>query len=282
MKNNKALFILGIIIVILLVFSQLLPILIKKDNNKRFLLPESDEVIDTFNQRAYVHLSDLEVTVRSNGYVDSEVYEEILCESCLLSDIKVSEGDYVYKNDILFKDITAEYKAKVTKIEYNENDKQYKVILKNLETLSAIFYIDQKDAEKVDIGQNTTIYYNDLIFNGKITSIAEEFSSGRLLIKSSIDNDDEHILRVNALVNISVKVYTKKDVLVVTKYAVYYINDEAYVNLLVKGEDGIDKIVSTKIVIGIEGDYFVQIISGVKRGDLVVFSIDNKVGENYD
>lgn len=60
----------------------------------------------------FVQLRNIEVTVKSSGYVESEVYEEFVCESCMIEDINVNEGDYVFRDDILFKDIKSKVKIK--------------------------------------------------------------------------------------------------------------------------------------------------------------------------
>jgi hypothetical protein len=278
MKNNKTIIILGTIILILLAISQLLPYFIKDNQNHDFLLPETGDVINPYDQRAYVHINNLQVTVKSHGIVESDVFEVFDCETCLASDINVAIGDYVSKEDILFNDTRSSFKGKVMNVEYDELNSKYTVVLKNLEKRSVSFYINQIDTEKIKLNQETIIYYNDLVFDGKITSIAEEFSNGQLLIKASI-NDDQQIIRPNAFVNVSVNVYTKKDVLVLSKYAVYYQNNKAYVNVLIKDEEELERIVPTEIVTGVEGDIFVQIIAGVKKGDLIVYSINN---DSYD
>ena len=141
--------------------------------------------------------------------------------------------------------------------------------LVNIDQLKAKITVSDKDISKIKLNQKTIITtesYPDLQFIGKVSFVSPEADpmSGTFTVEIKIDNKD-HKLKPNQFVNLSIAVKEQKDALVIPKSA--FIRDSSVVFVAV------NNIAEQRSVVpGIESEDEIQVLSGVQKGEMVIFS----------
>ncbi|KQC07663.1 MAG: hypothetical protein APR54_05815 [Candidatus Cloacimonas sp. SDB] len=154
----------------------------------------------------------------------------------------------------------------------------YLLRLVNLNQIKAKFQISDADIDLVKTGQDVISNVNNCEqdFSGKIVFISPEADplSGTFPVQSSITNQD-NLLRNNQFARIKLLLETSPNTIVLPQTAV--LND----NQVFTVQAG--KAVRNTVELGIENEYFVEILSGIKAGDIVItegnigLSADDKV-----
>lgn len=270
MKNRKIYIILIIVFLILFGIGQIVPLIQRENNYDEFSLPAQDSSDILYNESSYVDLGDITQTLSKEG--ESFAYE--INEYIYSSDLKSSEyvvGEYIKNNDELYSGFYLDYVGKI--IEIKEVDSNIIVKVLNLDLLKISLFITQIELDQIFIGQSANLYYNDQKFTGSVFSIGEEILSGKIAVEISIDEvEDTSNMKPGSMVTVSLNIREKKSVLRISKYLVYYIGKASYVDKVVFF-NGKESLVQTKIVTGIEGDDFFEVINGIQKNDKVAKSL---------
>lgn len=142
--------------------------------------------------------------------------------------------------------------------------------------------VDETDIGNIKVGMQAEVSvdaYPDLVFNGEVKEIAllsmEKKEAGiNYVVKVKIDNKDNIPLRLGMTANADFITAYKKDVATVPVWSVIQRDDEEYV--FVVNDSRLHK---RAVKTGINNEEFIEIISGVEVGQLVVKSSAKELNE---
>lgn len=206
-------------------------------------------------------------------------------ETIIPDDIKVSVGDKVSDGDLIMTalnsrmreiDIYSDYDGIITSLPASIGKESKSgtplAVISLTDKMQVKTQINERDVSVVNIGQSATITgngFDDKTYYGKvarISSVAEPTASNGTVVSVTVDisNNDEIIMP-----GMSAKVYISAEetsnVLAVPYSAIAYEGDDAYVYVA----NG-NKTEKTKVEIGVEGDKYAEITSGLEIGDCVI------------
>ena len=144
----------------------------------------------------------------------------------------------------------------------------------NLKDLETVISVNKEDLSKVDLGQNVIITSKDIPkekFNGKISKISLDGRSIDNEIKYDVTIKIDYSPKLKPTMNVDVDIISeeKKGVLVLPIEAVKYTNGEFTVKLDAPEEEN---YIISPIEVGLITDEYVEVLSGIKEGDKVIYS----------
>lgn len=142
-----------------------------------------------------------------------------------------------------------------------------------LNTLQVTIPIDELDILKVKMGQNGNVTSDAIAgktFTAKVTEIAGEgtTTSGVSTFDVLLQLDDPGALKAGMNVNAEILVTAKKDVLLIPIAAITDRGDRKFVKL--QGADSASKLIEVEV--GLSTSTLAEITSGLKQGDVVVYT----------
>lgn len=142
----------------------------------------------------------------------------------------------------------------------------YTIAMEN--SMVVTFQVSESIRNTLQVGQDITVERNGAEYSGKITEVgnAVNMQTGLFQIKAGVDATGEQ-LPSGVSVKITSNTYTAENELIIPYGAVYFENEGAYVYLNVDG-----KAVKTYVTPGIFDDTRIQIVDGIKEGDVVITS----------
>ncbi len=161
--------------------------------------------------------------------------------------------------------------------EVTANEKVAEVV--SVSPLSVVIPVDELDVTNLSVGQTAKVEVEALpgqVFEGRVSKIAHE---GR--VQQGITNFDVTIeveaaeVRLGMSATATISVSNKQGVLSVPVEAVFWEQNQAYVN---KIEDG--RVVQARVKIGVQNDLYAEIASGLNEGDEIVVSGLTDYGAN--
>lgn len=263
MKNNKIYLILTIIFLLVFSAGQIIPLLPESTDNSYFLLTNQEENIQLYDSTSYISIQNLTQTIIETGILYA--YETVSYELNVspFTSFTYNPGDYINSGDLLYTGTTINYNGKIQSVICDDVTSVCYIDILNLDKLLVSFQVNQENADIIDINKEIIVRYNDKEYSGVISEIGNEFVNGYLTVIGTFTyNNDDLQLRQGAVVSVSILIREKENVLVVPKLAVYYLDGIAYVDKLVNVE-GKETLIPTSIILGIEGDYYFEIISGI-------------------
>lgn len=159
-------------------------------------------------------------------------------------------------------------------------------IIQDLGSLEAQLNVNEIDINKVKVGQsvNLTIDAIDGVKKGKITKIEDTGININGVINYIVRSDFENIdgLKPSMTINADIEVQSKVGVLRVPSSSVKIVDNISTVQV-VKVSTNLSKIstndIETKqIETGLNNNSFIEVLSGLNEGDLVVTSITKSIG----
>jgi len=152
----------------------------------------------------------------------------------------------------------------------------------DLSDLEVHVNVDEIDVAKVVVGQGATIAIDalpDTTFRGVVKEIASMTSSRREMgisyrVRVGIQNP-ESILKLGMTANVDFITRSKPKVLTVPKGSIIAQRDKKVVFTVNEG-----KVRRKEVTLGIEGEEFVEVTSGVSPGERVIVEIITEGGEN--
>lgn len=178
--------------------------------------------------------------------------------------------------------IKAEFDGVVTKVNAIAGSPlsmgQPAIIVQQLDNLKGIVYFGKYDAAKIRIDQSVTLNYGNRIYEGRVSfiepvankDISMGSSDASIMAEIDIINPDEN-LKVNFDVNADILVGEVSGVLKLPIECLRYGRDNNISVFVVK--DG--RAILTTIKTGIQSDVEIQIIEGLKEGDIVISTPPN-------
>ena len=198
-----------------------------------------------------------------------------------VSDVYVQVGDTVQQNDtLLTSTYGTRYKAKidgeVTRLSVAEGDSvaagTIMVEIVDFNNLEISINIDEYDIGAVEVGKPASVRIDalDRDFSGTISSVSRDGqeTNGAVYYTATIalDSDDALLTGMSA----EVKVESQKVQNVVT-LPMSVINFDENNNPYVLIRDGQKNVVEVGVEVGINDGVTVEVLSGVKEGDIVLF-----------
>lgn len=270
MKTSKIYVVLIIIFIVIFGIGQIVPLTKIEDDYDEFVLPEQDETITLYDSFSYASRRDIIQTLKKNGNaVTYEINEYIINKPIYNAKFKVD--DFISKKDILSDGTILDYNGKVLSLS-SIDDNSYSIKVINFDLLKVTLLVNQEESLSVFINQEVILYYSDYTFTGLVSSIGKEFINGQLGVDINFDSSEElKVLKPGSNLDISFKIREKKDALTIPKQSVYYINNSPYVDVIDDSSMN-ETLIQKKILIGIEGDFLVQVIDGLDEGTKVVLT----------
>ncbi|MCX7950951.1 MAG: efflux RND transporter periplasmic adaptor subunit [Clostridiales bacterium] len=149
------------------------------------------------------------------------------------------------------------------------------VVVENVNNLRVAVNINQFDSDKIKDGMEANIKFLDYGVKGKVVSIDKvatktmSASGSDTVVKAYVDiTETTDVIKPGFDVDVDIKVAEKKDVLIIPIEALIT-DKENNVKVFVV-ENGIAKL--TNIKIGLQSDFDVEVVSGLKEGDRVVLN----------
>ena len=248
--------------------------LVKERDNKKLEITSAQKALTQAQQELAAAKDPLSDEATKIKYDQQVLTNKGLEDS--LSDLEEDLNDLVQY-------ATTPVDGKVTEIPVDENslvvDNTIMVKIANLNNLIVNANIEEYDAPQVKLGQTVTMTSDGLdgkTYTGKVTKISTSASdtstnSGTetvVPIEISVDNPDG-VLKPGFNLDLEIMVVDKNDVLTVSTNAVAKDGKEN-TQYVYKVEN--DKLVKTTVETGDEGDSTVEITSGLKEGDQIIFS----------
>lgn len=199
----------------------------------------------------------------NTGSIDAATFDEIKTA------YKLAETNLKYLTDNTY--IRAPINGTITSIYKKEGESYdsmmdpYLIRMVNLNQIKAKFQVSDADIDLVKIDQEVILNVNscEQYFSGKVIFISPEADplSGTFQVESSVTNQD-NLLRNNQFARIKLLLKTSPDTIVLPQTAL--LNE----NLVFTVEAG--KADLNSVEKGIENEYFIEILSGIHAGDIVI------------
>lgn len=147
------------------------------------------------------------------------------------------------------------------------------IVIANLKALQVSISVPESDVGSLEVGQTASVTFpaiDGAEASGTITSIDPSGTSSNSVVTYGVVVRLKGVpstVRLGQSASVSVTTATAKDAVVVPSTAVTTNGSRSTVTLLVN-----DQQVPTSVDVGVEGDAFTQITSGVKVGDTVVLT----------
>jgi cobalt-zinc-cadmium efflux system membrane fusion protein len=144
------------------------------------------------------------------------------------------------------------------------------LMIVDLERVWVIANVFEHDLATVKIGDQVNVVadaYSDKIFSGKITYIGDEVDRNTRAVRTRIEvPNPDHLLKPGMFAKASIAAATSRDVLVAPESAIYQVDGHS-VAFVSTGTDGFEV---RQVQLGSRGDGAVEILAGLRAGDLVV------------
>ncbi|MEH7115036.1 efflux RND transporter periplasmic adaptor subunit [Neobacillus niacini] len=157
--------------------------------------------------------------------------------------------------------------------------------LTNYSSLQTTISVDELDITKVQVGQAvkiTATAFEEEAFEGTVTSVANvgTSSNGVSTFDVAIQITDPKNLKIGMSTEASITIENKEDALYVPVEAVYKSGDEKYVLVPATSDDSTQSTKKVTVETGIANDTYVEIISGLKKGESIQIPIVQSSGNS--
>jgi len=217
-----------------------------------------------------------------SGNVEAKNRESVMSEKVMqISDIKVKEGEKVKEGDVLFTtttddEITAEINGEVSKLNIEENEQVMAGIslieIVDYDNLKINVKVDEYSSSTLKVGKKADVYINALDKNitGTIKSISKEGQvvNGVTYFTADIDLKKDKAIKVGMSAEIKFPSKSVSDVVTLPMSVIQF--DESN-NPFVYLKDEKKNLIKTPIKTGINDGTTVEVVSGIKKGDLVFY-----------
>jgi len=231
---------------------------------------------------ATVTKSNIETYYTFSGSVESKNSQNVMASSIIqISDIKVAEGDYVEKDDVLFKtsqgaEIKAQISGTVSKI-YVKEDQQVMsgsplCDIYDFDNLQISVKVDEYDLSSISEGKEVSITIGalDKTIIGTVSSISDTATSqqGVAYFSAVIDLPKDETIKVGMTAEAKILNKQALDVLTIPVAALQFDDkDNAYV--LVQDEN--KATVKQSVTLGINDGITAEITGGLTEGQVVYY-----------
>jgi macrolide-specific efflux system membrane fusion protein len=154
------------------------------------------------------------------------------------------------------------------------------VVISDTKDLEVSAYFSETDTANLRIGQRATVTLNampDVTIRGRVSAIDEMSTTVNQVVNYGVTIDLDDVpkdVRVGQTVVAEVLTGRARDVLLVPSSAVQTAGGQTTVTVLQGGQQ-----VATPVEIGLEGDQFTEIVSGLSEGDEIVMASVTDTGD---
>lgn len=158
-----------------------------------------------------------------------------------LTELPVSENDYIFIDSPLF-------------------------TISNLNTLKSVLWVNEEDIKFVREGMFASAKWNGFEITGKVDKVAMSMDSNRraFRVEASFDNSQKNI-KAGVTSEINLLLYRKADVIGVPTVMIRDIENSPYVWVVID-----NKAVRRNVVLGQTGNDLIEILNGLKAGDVII------------
>ncbi|GKX28832.1 hemolysin D [Vallitalea longa] len=276
-KKNKKSLIIGIILVAILLILITVPILTGNRGN--------------IYQEDTVGRGDIETYYAFSGNVESKNTQNIFAEKIIqISDIYVSEGDKVEKDDVIFKtsqgdEIEAKISGTVTKIYIDEDETAMSGTklcdIVDLDNLEVTLKVDEYDIASITDGKEVeiTIGAIDQEITGIVTDVSEIaiVQNGIAYFTASVDLPKNEEVKIGMSAEARILNESVSDALIIPIESLQFDEDEKpFVNI--KDENG--DIINQAVEVGINDGNMVEIKEGVNEDQTIYYQDTTNTSSN--
>lgn len=220
------------------------------------------------------------------------IKESVLSSSATIDEILVKEGDKVKKGDNLFKlssgsKITSDIDGMVTDILVSENIKYESgtqlATISKMDILHVEIKVDEYDVKEIKIGDKVEVHINSLdkTVEGKIKNLSKNATviNGISYYRGVVELEDTE----DVLLGMSVEVKALKDDVknakTISINALEFDNEnQPYVYVIDSNGNTVEK----SVTVGVNDGTVVEIKSGLKETDTVVYSNDSDIFNPFE
>jgi Membrane-fusion protein len=225
---------------------------------------------------------DIKTYFSFSGNVEAKNRQNVMSEKVMqISDIKMKEGEKVKEGDVLFTtttndEITADIDGEVSKLNIEENEQ----VMAGISLLEIVDYnnlkvnvkLDEYSIPDLEVGKKATVLINaiDKEITGTVKSISKEGQvvNGVTYFTADIDLKKDKAIKVGMSAEIKFPGDSATDVATLPMSVIQF--DESN-NPFVYLKDEKDNLIKTAIKTGINDGTTVEVVSGIKKGDLVFY-----------
>jgi len=225
---------------------------------------------------------DIKTYFSFSGNVEAKNRETVMSEKVMqISDIKVKEGEKVKEGDVLFTtttddEITAEIDGEVSKLNIEENEQVMAGIslieIVDYDNLKINVKVDEYSSSALKVGKKADVYINALDKNisGTIKTISKEGQvvNSVTYFTAEINLKKDKDIKVGMSAEIK---FPSKSALDVVTLPMSVIQFDETNNPFVYLKDEKENLIKTPIKTGINDGTTVEVISGIKKGDLIFY-----------
>ncbi len=242
-------------------------VIIEFNPNSRFGIKETqanyDMTLATYNRMKEVF--------KSGGISQQELdtYE---------SQLKVAEASLENVNDML--QVKAPYDGYITELPVSENDYIFidtaLFTISNLNTLKSVLWVNEDDIKFVREGMFASAKWNGQEISGRVIKVAMAMDAHRraFRVEATFDNS-KRLIKAGVTSEINLLLYKKTDVIGVPTVMVREIESSPYLWVV---ED--NKAVRRNVVLGQTGNELIEVLNGLKAGDVLITEGYHLVSDN--
>ncbi|SNS28743.1 HlyD family secretion protein [Anaerovirgula multivorans] len=241
---------------------------------------------ESYNEET-VRKQDIETYYRFNGNIEAKNRQMVIAESMMqIKTIHVEEGDIVEKDDILVEStqgqqIKAKIDGQVGEVLIEESATLMAganmVTLTDYSDLQVVIKVDEYDIASLSPGQEVTVLVNALgeEITGEIAKVSKEATSVNDIayFTASIDLEDHSELLMGMSTEVSILSQSAPNATTLSMKALQFDHQN---QPFVYYRDNSDKVVTKAVKVGINDGNTVEILEGVKIGEVVLIPRDNR------
>lgn len=236
-------------------------------------------------QSTTVNKETIETYYTFTGSVGSKKMQNVMAEKIMqISEIKVSEGTKVKKEDVLFIDSDGtEVKAKIDgtvskiHIEVDEQVMSGSLLceLYDFDNLQVSVRVDEYDLSAIQAGDTIDVTINalDKEISGTVVSVSDTAvnQNGVAFFTATVDLDKDSDVKVGMTAEAKILNEQATDVLTISMKALMF-DSENNPYIYTKGDNNV--MTKTAVIVGINDGKTVEIINGVRQGQTVYYTND--------
>jgi len=239
-------------------------------------------------KRVKAHRGDITTYYSFSGNVASKNRQSVYAEKIMqIADVYAEKGREVKEGDVLFTTVQGEeIKSKINGEVVLVNAEENKQVtpgtllaeIVDYNSLEVVFKVDEYDVGALSSGREATVYIHAIKkeFKGYIREISKEgqIANGVTYYTAAIDIEQDGNIRTGMSAEVRL-VSDKAEKVVILPMNVIYFDDQNQPYVFINGNG--NSVVKQEITTGINDGTYVEIKSGVREGEEVLYKADLKL-----
>ncbi len=182
--------------------------------------------------------------------------------------LKVAEAALANVNDML--QVKAPYDGYITDLPVSENDYIFMdtslFTISNLQSLKSVLWVNEEDIKFVREGMFASAKWNGKEITGRVVKVAMAMDAHRraFRVEATFDNS-KGLIKAGVTAEINLLLYKKADVIGVPTVMIRDIENSPYLWVVEN-----NKAVRKNVVLGQTGNDLIEILNGLKAGDVLI------------